>query len=609
MHRNGSAVPDRPPPALAWRVLWRTCRPEARRWFLVIVLVQVLVGVLAIAELQLLRRTVETLQNSTGLTTNGSRSVAMLITLHLVGGFVNALSMELRTPIAESIHRAVSLELADTAANVPLDALDDPEFHNRLQRIVGNSQDRIWGTVFAGINLLNLVAITIAVAIALATLAPMVLPAALLSVVPLWIAFRKNNRATHALSHRLTQSDRRREYLERTLASQGAAKEVRVFNLGPFFSQKIADEFEFRKRAVTKIMRSRIGRIAFSNLMTGMCIGGGLSLVLFASRDRPLENGVLAASALALYQLLGRLRSIATTAENLQQGRLFLNDYAEFVTTARLPARLPDAVVPQGPLIVEDVSYSYPQSARPAISNVSLQVPVGTFVAIVGDNGSGKSTLVKLICGLIKPDSGVVAIGGIPIADLGHPMPMVLSAMFQDYMRYELSLDDNVILADWQSAAQQPASQGEQHLPTRVEAAVKSAGLGHVAARLPNGFSTILSRSFTDGTELSIGQWQRVAFARAMFRSGAFLVLDEPTASLDALSEESLLCNIHALRSDRGIVLITHRLSSARHADEILFMHEGRVAERGTHEELLALDGLYATRFRVQAQSYNSSVP
>ncbi len=604
MKQYGTAAIDRPPRSLYRRVLWTTCRSEARRRLLVIVLVQFLVGAFTIAELQLLRRTVETLQTSPGLTADGSKFLALLITLHLVGGFANALSMELRTPIAESIHRAVSLELVDTAANVSLDTLDDPEFHNRLQRIVGKSEDRIWGTVFAGINLLNLGAITIAVGIALATLAPIVLPAALLSVVPLWIAFHKNTEATHDLSHRLTQSDRRREYLERTLASRGAAKEVRVFDLGPFFSQKIADEFDFRKRAVTQIMRSRIGRIAISNLITGLCIGGGLFIILFASREKPLGNGVLAASALALYQLLGRLRSIATTAENLQQGRLFLNDYAEFVTTARLqPRQSSDGPEPKGPLAIEDVSYSYPDSDRPAISNVSLRVPVGAFVAIVGDNGSGKSTLVKLICGLIKPNSGTIDIGGTSIQDLGHPMPVVLSAMFQDYVRYELSLDDNVTLADWQSR-----SHDEDNSSVRVKTAVKSAGLEQVAARLPNGYGTILSRSFTDGTELSIGQWQRVALARALFRRGAFLVLDEPTASLDALSEEALLCSLNTLRSDRGIILITHRLSTARRADEILFMHEGRIAERGSHEELIELNGLYATRFRVQAQSYESSV-
>jgi ATP-binding cassette, subfamily B, bacterial len=587
--------------------LYRACRAGTRRRLAVVIALQIVVGVLAVIELQLVRQTVERLQAMGGLTSKGFAYLTVLVGLHLVGAFISALTLELRTPIAESIHRSVSLDVADTAAHVSLSQLEDPEFQNQLQRVVQHGQERIWGAVFGGISLLNVVVTTVAIGVALAVLAPIVLPAALLSAVPLWVAFHRNTRATHELSHQLTESDRRREYLERTLAGLGAAKEVRSFDLGPYFSQKIANEFDFRDVGVTAIMRARIRRTATSNLATAMCIAIGLGIVVVLSENKPLNTGVVAATALGLYQLLGRLRSIAAMTENLQAGRLFLHDYAEFLGVGRLPVGCDVGAISRfsdAPFVVDDVSYSYSNSSVAAVAGVSLRVDRGSFVAIVGDNGSGKSTLVKLMCGLLEPDSGSVRIGETPLTDFGHPLPPVVSVMFQDYVRYELSLRENVTLSDWKLGL-------DSSICTNTSgrlAPLGAAGLTQVVSALIHGDETILSRSYPDGAELSIGQWQRVALARALFREASILVLDEPTASLDALSEDALLQNLTILRRTRGIVLVTHRLSTARQADEIIVMDAGRVAERGSHERLMALDGIYAHRFRLQAQPYETAV-
>jgi ATP-binding cassette, subfamily B, bacterial len=582
------------------RVLLRVCRRETRLQILLIIVAQLILGAITVGELQMVRRTVEVLEANQGLTAGASTRLAILVGLHLLAGFVGVLISEFRTPIAESIHRAVSLEIADTAAHVPLTTIEDPAFHNRLQRIVSNSQDRVWSLVFGGVGLISLCVTTIAIGIALLSLAPIVLPAALLSVVPLWIAFRFNARASHRLWHALTEADRRREYLERTLTSTGAAKEVRTLNLGPIFSERIGKEFDTRRRELITMMRSRIRRTAIANLTTGAFIAFGIGLLLFASRNKPLGTGVFAATALALYQLLGRLRSITGTAESLQEARHFFIDYVEYHNAARLPVAITGTQTPVGPLVVDTASYTYPGTARQAVTNVSMSVEKGSLIAIVGDNGSGKSTLVKLLCGLLPPDTGVVRVGTTPLIDLGHPLPMITSVMFQDYVRYELSLSDNITLSD-------RASISTHMEPTKgLEKAMNFAGLSSVLERLKHGDSTILSRSFTDGAELSLGQWQRVALARALFRTSNFLILDEPTASLDALSEDTLLSSLDELRRDRGIVLITHRLSTARRADEIIVMDDGHIVERGSHEQLLEHGGIYANRFKLQAQPYET---
>jgi ATP-binding cassette, subfamily B, bacterial len=592
--------------------LSRACCGGARRRIGIVVVVQLLVGILTIVELQLVRKTVQRLQATEGLTSGSSTLLGTLIVLHLVAAFISALTLELRTPIAELIHRAVSLDVANTAARVSLAQLEDPQFQNQLQRVVNHGQERIWGAVFGGLSFLNLAITTFAMCIALALLAPVVLPATLLSAIPLWVAFHKNTRATHELSHQLTESDRRRQYLERTLAGVAAAKEVRLFNLGPLFSGKIASEFDFRDIGVTAIMKSRIRRTAASNLATALCIGIGLGLVLVVSRGKPLDTGIVAATALGLYQLLGRLRSLTAITESLQAGRLFLRDYAEFLSLTK-HAVAGDPVentfaAPTGALVVDDVSFAYPNTTNTALDRVSLRVDQGSLIAVVGDNGSGKSTLVKIMCGLLEPDSGSVRIGDSVRNDndeatgLNDQLPKLLSAMFQDYVRYELSLRENVTLSDWNRS-------NENLRPhTKTESDVlREAGLTEATRSLRYGASTVLSRSYSDGSELSLGQWQRVALARALFRDTPFLILDEPTASLDAVAEEALVQELDTLRRTRGILLITHRLSTARRADEIIVMEYGTIVERGNHDELMTLDGRYALRFRLQAEPYEVS--
>jgi ATP-binding cassette, subfamily B, bacterial len=496
---TATAKMNRPVKGLRRHALARACRAGARRRLAVTVAMQCLVGILAVVELQLVRQTVERLQGANGLTSKGSVYLAVLVVLHLVGAFVSALTLELRTPIAESMHRAVSLDVAETAAHVSLTQLENPEFQNQLQRVVEHGQERIWGAVFGGISLCNVAVTTVAVCIALAMLAPIVLPAALLSAVPLWVAFHKNAGATHDLSHDLTQSDRRREYLERTLAGVGAAKEVRAFHLGPFFAKKIAAEFDYRDAGVAAIMRTRIRRTAWSNIATGLCIGVGLGIIVWSSHNRPLNTGVVAATGLGLYQLLGRLRSITAMTESLQAGRLFLDDYAEFLDIARIAVRENEIDIPDEPLVVDSVSYTYTNSARPAVVNVSLRVDHGSFVAIVGDNGSGKSTLVKLMCGLLTPDSGSIRVGDTSLAELaelGHSLSHVVSVMFQDYVRYELSLHENVTLSDWKREDQSTL----RPLTTdSVAASLAAAGLDGLARTLPRNDATVLSRTYRRG--------------------------------------------------------------------------------------------------------------
>jgi len=247
------------------------------------------------------------------------------------------------------------------------------------------------------------------------------------------------------------------------------------------------------------------------------------------------------------------------------------------------------------PIDVHDVTFTYPGAERPAVSHVTLAIPPGEVVALVGRNGSGKTTLAKLIAGLYVPQGGAVRWDGIATADCDRvALRRGCAVVFQDFLRYALAAYDNIAVGRAQRTYDEAA----------VHAAAARAGAQRDIERLPRGYETLLGPEFEGGVDLSLGQWQRIALARVFFRDSPVVILDEPTASLDAEAEEDLFGSIRELLSDRSVLLISHRFTTVRHADRIYVLEDGAVTESGIHEELLALGGTYARLFGLQAAPY-----
>jgi ATP-binding cassette subfamily B protein len=244
---------------------------------------------------------------------------------------------------------------------------------------------------------------------------------------------------------------------------------------------------------------------------------------------------------------------------------------------------------------VEAITFTYPSGARPALSDVCMDIRAGEVVALVGENGSGKTTLAKLLAGLYRPDSGRIRWDAADIADVDpEDLRRSVAVIFQDFLRYHLPARDNIGLGRHTAI----------HDLAGIRDAARHADADGFIGELADGYDTMLGPEFIGGTDLSIGQWQRIALARAFFRDAPFIILDEPTAALDARAEHDLFERIRALLAGRTVLLISHRFSSVRSADRIYVLDGGRVVEAGSHDQLMDRGGLYAELFTLQARAY-----
>ncbi len=317
-----------------------------------------------------------------------------------------------------------------------------------------------------------------------------------------------------------------------------------------------------------------------------------------------LSLAQVAIAAWGVYQFGQRLEGIALGAGSLYESALFIEDFASFAAMKpEVVATRPTGAAPSrfDRIDVQGVSFAYPGSERLALKDVSLSIEAGQVVALVGENGSGKTTLAKLLSRLYRPTNGRILWDGEDIAGM-DPTSLrdAIAVIFQDFLHYEFPARSNVAMG---------RVSREDDFDAIVEAA-RRAGAHDFIEDLPQGYDTLLSRQFHDeGKELSVGQWQLIALARAFFRDAQLLVLDEPTAALDARAEHALFERIRELAAGRSVLLISHRFSSVRDADRIFVLRHGELIEQGDHAELMQLGGLYAELFELQASAYVDAAP
>jgi ATP-binding cassette, subfamily B, bacterial len=512
-------------------------------------------------------------------------------------GFASALRQGLTMLLQERVSWVTWERILDVSGVVDLEAFDRSEFHDRLQRAQSGGA-RPWQVTQSLMAMSGSLTTLISLVAVLFVLQPLLVPTLLLTVVPLLAAASSFSRDFYRFTARFAHDERRRYYIRGLMIERGMAKEVRAFNLVDFLRGVNRDYFDERMQDMGRMVRRGSLRSLAASVGSAAATAATVAVLLWFVLTGRMGLGAATAAAVAIVQLGGVLNGLAFGAAQLYEGSLFLEDHRAFhamlpqIHRTRPTGRAPAAFQS---IRVEDVSFTYPEADAPALDRVSLTIGRGEVVALVGENGSGKTTLAKLLCQLYRPQSGRILWDGVDLSGVdGDRLRGSIAVLFQDFAQYLFNAAANIGMGRVEQRDDRPG----------IERAAREAGAHDFVTGLRYGYDTMLGKIFEDGADLSIGQWQRIALARAFFRDAPLVILDEPTAALDARREHELFASMRSLLRGRTVLLISHRFSSVLAADRIYVLQGGRVVEEGSHAELMRQEGLYAELFTLQASAY-----
>src|SRR5438309_4994700 len=529
--------------------------------------------------------------------------ILVLVVIQLALFAITALLGTLRNITQQLLQNEVSMRIQlmvmEKAASLDLAFYEDPASYDLLRRAQTDSINRpvlmistAFGLVQTALTFVTMIALLVVVSPLLALLA-------LLSPVPAFIADTRYGWRGYNIARWGSRLLRRMNYLVTLLTTDSYAKEVKLFGLGRYFIDRyrlIGNAYYGSQRR--QVVRRYLIGFLWGNLSTIATSVTYLYVALQAIVGR-LTLGDLTLYTTAAQSVQNSIQGILGGFSGMYEHNLYLSNLFELMeTTSALPTRANPVPVPspvRGEITFDHVTFAYPGATENALNDLSFTVSPGETIAIVGRNGAGKTTLFKLICRLYDPSDGRILIDGIDIRDYDPPeLRAQIGGMFQDYVTYQATAAENIGLGSLGDLADREA----------IRSASRQAGSDQLIAGLPQGYDTALGKWFDAGVNLSGGEWQKVALARAFMRDARILLLDEPTSALDAQAEYELFERIHSLTRGRTAVYISHRFSTVRRADRILFLEHGRLVEQGTHEQLMRLNGRYARLFRLQASAY-----
>ncbi|MBO0812010.1 MAG: ABC transporter ATP-binding protein [Microlunatus sp.] len=522
----------------------------------------------------------------------------LLISVVVISGivaFAGAAGAGLHRLLTERTIRYCSAITLAVTARVPLREFESPAFHDRLERVRQNHSSPL-EIAIAVPQLVSAAIGAIAVLVGLAVINPLLAPVTLLSAAPIWLVGRSNSDEMYSFSFGNAPYDRARQNLEKIINDRESAAEVRAFRLSGYLTDRWAASYDDRIAEITGLVRRFVRRSAFGAAIASLVLVVVFVIILMLVGHDGMSLAAAAAACVAVLILANRCQQAATSAARLVEQSHYVQEFLDLSAwSASLPVPRVIQVQPFTALQAHAISFSYPAAERLALDQVSLRIERGEVIAIVGPNGSGKTTLAKLLAGLYPPTDGVITWDDRPLSAITQDGGLSeVGVVFQEFGHYWFSAADNIAVGAVQRSGDHDG----------VRRAADRAGVTQFVNELPRGFDTPLGVEVEGGTDLSGGQWQRIAIARVLFRDASFLIMDEPTAALDAEAEAALFETIAALAEGRTVVLISHRFSTVRSADRILVLDHGRLIEQGSHAELMALGGRYARMYSLQAKAY-----
>jgi ATP-binding cassette, subfamily B, bacterial len=502
------------------------------------------------------------------------------------------------TLLADGFSRHVSLLVMKHAAQLDLASYEDPVFYDKLERARVQATDRISMIQAMGASLQQVIT-AISLAAGVFWFSPWLLVLLVVAVVPAFLGESHFAFIGYSLNIRQTPVRRQLDYLRVLGASKESAKELKLFGLSDFLVGEFGRLSQQIYNDNVHLARRRLWAGSLLSIVSSAGYYGAYAYVIYRTVNGHLTWGTLQFVAGAIAGASSNIQSIFATASSIADQSLFLTDLVQFFKVQPKLASKPNALPAPRPIrdgiVFEDVTFSYPGSDRLVLNRLNLRLNPGERVALIGDNGQGKTTVVKLLTRLYDPAGGRILLDGVDLRDYKiEDLHREISVIFQDFMRYEMSVRQNIAVGRIESLN---GSDG-------IEAAAGKSLADAVIRRLPKGYDQLLGRRFEGGVDLSGGEWQKIALARAYLRDAQILILDEPTAALDAPSEYEVFQRFAELTSGKMALLISHRFSTVRMADRIAVLVDGRITEQGSHNQLTALGGRYAQMFELQASSY-----
>ena len=542
------------------------------------------------------------------LASEAHRHLAMLVGVELalavVGEVLARFSALVESLLGDLVANRTSVDLMRHAASLDLEQLENAEIYDKLERARRQTVGRI-GLVTGLLGSVQDLVTLISLAAALTLYVPWLLALLALAVLPSFLGETRFAALAYSLLYSWTAERRQLDYLRYVGASDVSAKEVKLFGLADFLVERYArlsQEFYQANRAlavrrsVVASLLALIGTLGYYGAYATIIY---LTVVGHHSRAGVFTIGALTFLAASFRQSRELIQRVLLSASQMVEQSLYLEDLFSFlelepgIRSGVGAVAVPDPIR-QG-FVFEDVGFHYPGSERWAVRHLSFRLNPGERIALVGENGAGKTTLAKLLARLYDPSEGRILLDGRDLKEYDvASLRQNLGVIFQDFYRYDFPVRENIAVGDIARLEDQPA----------IENAARRSLADGVTARLPAGYDQMLGRRFEQGVDLSGGEWQKVALARAYLRDAQLLILDEPTAALDARAEYQVFQRFAELTVGRMAVLISHRFSTVRMADRILVLTLGELVEQGSHEELLEKAGLYAELFHLQAAGY-----
>lgn len=502
------------------------------------------------------------------------------------------------TVLADRYTRYISVRVMEHASHLDLVHYEDPGFYDKLERARVQATDRLATIRMMG-QLLQQVVTTASFIVGIAFYAPWLLLILVLSIVPAFLGESHFAFLNYALKFRQTSDRRQLDYLRVLGASKDSAKELKLFGLGSFLSGEYGRISDRLLKQDLALARQRGWVTSLLSVVTTAGYYSTYGIVIYRTITGQYSISDLYFLIGAIGGASSNIQTIFSTFSGIADQAVFLTDLLEFFEVRPAVKSSPNAIPAPRPIRdgfeFQNVSFAYPGTTRLVLRNLSFRLEPGRRIALIGENGQGKTTIVKLITRLYDPTAGEILLDGLNLREYNlEDLSREIGVVFQDFMRYEMTAGDNIAAGRIE----------ERRNIARIQGAAQQSGAHDLIDRLPAGYQQMLGRRFEGGLDLSGGQWQKIALARAYLRDAQLLILDEPTASLDAPSEHEVFDRFADLTSGKMALLISHRFSTVRMADSIMVLENGRISEAGSHGELMMSGGRYSEMFELQASSY-----